>query len=142
MTRVTPAVRSYRLLLERLDALVSQAPIGNVDPFVEALFDVRADLGRLARRWSGLPAPRNLRARHTDMRTAIALESHGFALWANALSTRDPEVIDAETEHLHGFLRSAAYLQKRWAAALRGALRRANLTVPRWLQGMATVRVR
>jgi hypothetical protein len=142
LAKVAPAIRSYRLLGKRVEAAVSRPPISNVDPLVESLQGFANGFDRLAGRWSRIASPRVLEARHRDLGTAFALESQAFRLQADALSTRDPDLIVAQREHLGGLFRSAAYLQKRWAAALRGALRRARLPIRPWLRGMATMNVR
>jgi hypothetical protein len=135
---ITPAVRSYRLLLGRIESAVSQPPISNVDPLVEKFNGFARDFDSLAERWGRLTSARGLHARHRDMGNAFSLEAKAFAVEATAIATRDPDVIVGVSDHVEGLFRSAAYLQKRWAAALRGALRRARLPVPVWLRGMAT----
>jgi hypothetical protein len=135
---ITPAIRSYRQLLNRVESALAQPPTSNVEPLVEKFNGFADDLNALAEDWNRFGSPRRLHARHWDMGNAFSLEAKAFAVEAAAIATRNPEVIVGARDHVEGLFRSAAYFQKRWAAALRGALRRADLPVPVWLRGMAT----
>lgn len=139
MAQIEPKIRTYRLVAERADALFSVEPVGDVVPSVEGFRTLAADLEALAQRWGRLVVPRGLSSRHRGMRRVFLLESRAFAVWAEAWSLRGPTAITAADAQLHGLFETAAYLQRRWATALRGALLRAQLAVPTWLDGMASV---
>jgi hypothetical protein len=138
MTGATAAIGSYRILLRRLEALLTEEPHVNVDPLVEKLYSLADRFEDLDARWQGIDAPRGLQVRHRGMGRVFTLFADGYRIHAAALFTRHPDEILASRPKVAARLRSAAYLQWRWAAALRGALTRANLRVPGWLHGMAT----
>lgn len=140
MTKIVPRIRSYHRLLKDVDKLFRK-PIAHSEPFVEGLIRLADGSDQLRERWSRIAPPRNLSARHRDMSAVFKLESRAFRTLAQARPTEDPELMGVESDHVDGLLRSAAYLQKRWAAALRGALRRARLPVPPWLRRMAVLQV-
>jgi hypothetical protein len=71
------------------------------------------------------------------MSRVFELFAEAIRIQAAALFTRHPEEVLAAQGRIEPFFRSAAYLQQRWARALRGALIRADMNVPPWLQGMA-----
>ena len=135
---VTPRIEGYRHVLKRLDSILSETPIVNVDRKVAKLNDVADQFDRLAVRWSRIGAPVGLKVRHRGIGRAFELQAEGWRIYAAALFTRHLEEIQAATERLGARLRSAAYLQKRWATALQGALIRAGTPLPKWLHAMAT----
>jgi hypothetical protein len=110
----------------------------NVDPKVEKLYQVADRFDAIAARWEALHAPTGLKLRHRGMGRALELQAQGWRIYAAGLFTRHDEELHAALVKLGAILRSAAYLQKRWAAALRGALIRAEFHVPKWLQQMAS----
>jgi hypothetical protein len=138
LTSISAPIASAFALHKRLDAILTQRPIVNVDPKVEKLYKVADDFDKLAVRWRPVPAPRGLRARHRGMGRTFELQAEGWRIYAAGLFTRHDEDLHAAIARLGARLRSAAYLQKRWAAALRGALIRAELRVPKWLREMAS----
>jgi hypothetical protein len=138
LTRIEVQVGAYRAILRSLDKVLREPPVTNVDPMVDELNAIAERLDRVGARWAGIRAPQNLVARHRDMRRALGLQAQAWRLYAAALFTRHRDEIEAASERVDALIRSAAYLQKRWAAALQGALIRAELRVPRWLRGMAT----
>jgi hypothetical protein len=131
-------ITSYRALASRLDSILSEQPMVNVDPKVEKLYKIADRFEDLAARWHRIAATNGLRTRHTGMGRVFEIEARGWRIYAAALFTRHLDELHAATTQLGSMLRSAAYLQRRWAAALRGALIRADLSVPRWLHRMAT----
>lgn len=131
-------IASYRTLLRRLDSVLSERPMVNVDPKVEKLYQVANRFDAIAARWEALQAPTGLKLRHRGMGRALQLQAQGWRIYAAGLFTRHDEALHAALVKLGAMLRSAAYLQKRWAAALRGALIRAELRVPNWLDQMAS----
>jgi len=110
----------------------------NVDPKVEKLYQLADRFDAIAARWEGLQAPTGLKLRHRGMGRALQLQAQGWRIYAAGLFTRHDEALHAALVKLGAMLRSAAYLQKRWAAALRGAFIRAQLRVPNWLDQMAS----
>src|SRR5262245_13990649 len=140
VTRIEPQIGSYRAILTSLDNVLNERPVTNVDATVEELNMVAGRFERLVARWLPVRAPAGLILRHRGMGRSFGLQAHAWRLYASALFTRHQDEIDAASVRVGGLLRSAAYLQKRWAAALQGALIRAGLSVPRWLHGMATAR--
>jgi hypothetical protein len=129
---------SYRSLLRRLDSVLSEKPMVNVDPKVEKLYTVADRFDGIAARWEALQAPTGLKLRHRGMGRALELQAQGWRIYAAGLFTRRDQDLHAALVKLGAMLRSAAYLQKRWAAALRGALIRAESDVPNWLDQMAS----
>jgi hypothetical protein len=134
---VVPQIAVYRSVLRRLEKLLSERPVTNVDPLVEKLYGLTDQFDRLAGRWASIAAPRGLRVRHAGMGRVFELFGEAFRINAAAIFTRHPDEILAAGPKVEARLRSAAYLQKRWAAALQGALIRAHLAVPKWLHAMA-----
>jgi hypothetical protein len=136
---IDPEISSYRLLLERLEKIVAEKPQVNVDPKVEKLKVVSDGFEDIAARWYSITAaPQGLKLRHRDMGRVFQLNARGWRIYADALYTRHEDEIRAALVRLGDIVRSAAYLQYRWAAALQGALVRAGMRVPKWLHGMAT----
>jgi hypothetical protein len=135
---IRPEIRSYKADALRLSRLLTSEPVTNVDPLVDDLGHVAVRFDGLRRTWVSITAPRGLRLRHVGMARVFDLFADATRIYAAAVSTRHLEEIQAAGPKLSARLRSAAYLQKRWAAALRGALIRANIAVPRWLLQMAT----
>ena len=135
---VSPRIADYTAVVKRLDAILSERPMVDVDPEVEKLYAVASRFDDLAARWRPIASPRGLTARHSGMGRVLELQAQGWRTYADALFTRHPEERNAAIAKLGPMLRSAAYLQRRWAAALQGALIRAGLTVPRWLHRMAS----
>jgi hypothetical protein len=131
-------ITSYRALASRLDSILSEQPMVNVDPKVEKLYKIADRFEDLAARWHRIAATNGLRTRHSGMGRVFEIEARGWRIYAAALFTRHLDELHAATTQLGSMLRSAAYLQRRWAAALQGALFRADLSVPRWLHRMAT----
>ena len=140
MTRIVPQIDSYRTIAKTFGKLLDEPPVTNVDPLVEKLNRIADRFDRLKARWLAIKAPKGLGMRHRGMGRAFALVADAIRIHAAALFTRHPEEISAAAPKVNARLRSAAYLQKRWAAALQGALVRAHLKVPTWLHGMATQR--
>jgi len=138
-SKIDGEIRSYQGLLKQFDRLFSDAPQVNVDPLVEELYRLADRFEDLTRRWSDIPATHGLRVRHRGMERAFELFAEAIRIHAAAVFTRHPEEIVAALARIEPRLRSAAYLQKRWAAALRGALIRADVRIPKWLDGMATL---
>jgi hypothetical protein len=138
-TRVGPEIQSYRSILMRFAKLLAAKPISNVDPLVAKLYGVADRFGALKGRWQSIRAPKGLRLRHDGMGRAFDLYERSIRIYAAALFTRHLDEIRAASIRLHDYLRSVAYLQKRWSAALRGALVRAEMKVPRWLDQMAKI---
>ena len=132
-------IRAYRGLLRRLDALGVEEGHENIDPVVEGYYQVADRFEDLNARWQALPAPRGLRVRHRGMGRVFELYADAERIHAAALFTRHADDLLAARPKVEARLRSAAYLQKRWAAALQGALIRSGLAVPKWLHGMATL---
>jgi hypothetical protein len=128
----------YRSLLRRLEKAFEEQPQVNVDPFVETLDRIADRLDDLEGQWERVAAPRGLKVRHRGMGRTYVLLADAYRIYAAAVFTRHPEEIQAVAPQVKSRFSSAAYLQKRWAAALRGALLRAGLHVPSWLRGMAT----
>jgi len=133
LVKIGPEIRSYRSIAERIDDLFAQPPMANVDPFVEKLYRVADRLVRLAGRWNAIGAPKGLRVRHRGMGRVFELQAEASRITAAAFFTRHPDEIAAAAERIAPLFNSAAYLQKRWAAALLGALVRAQMKVPKWL---------
>jgi hypothetical protein len=123
-----------------LEALLTAQPQVNVDPLVEKLTGVADRFEDLDARWQTIDAPRGLRARHRGLGRAFVLIAQADRIYAAALYTRHPDEIAAASPKVRARFRSAAYFQYRWAAALQGALRRADLDVPGWLHGMAALK--
>ena len=138
MVEIRGDIRVYRGLLRRLDALLSERPRVNVDPLVEKLNRLADGFEDLEARWQTIAAPRRLGVRHRGMGRVFVLFAEAYRIHAAALFTRSPDEILSSAPRVHARLRSAAYLQKRWAAALQGALIRAGTKAPAWLHGMAT----
>jgi hypothetical protein len=128
---------AYRHLLKRFDALAAREGEVNVDPVVDAYRALADSFDVLDAGWARVHAPKGLRTRHRGMGRVFALFASAIRIHADALFTRHPEEIAAARPKVEARLRSAAYLQYRWAAALRGALVRAALRVPVWLAQMA-----
>lgn len=137
MTRIGPEIQSYRSIQVRLTKLFAAMPISNVDPLVEKLHGIADRFGALTGRWQSIRAPKGLRLRHDGMGRAFDLYEQSIRIYAAALFTRHLDEIRAASIRLHDYLLSVAYLQKRWSAALRGALVRAEIRVPKWLDQMA-----
>jgi hypothetical protein len=137
VTRTEAQIGSYRAILTSLDRVLRERPVTNVDPTVEKLNAIAGRFDRLDARWVAARAPKGLLLRHRGMGRAFRLQAQAWRLYAAALFTRHQDEIDAASVRLDALLRSAAYLQKRWAAALQGALIRAELRVSKWLHGMA-----
>ena len=135
---INAPMASYRTLLRRLDSVLTERPMVNVDPKVEKLYEVADRFRGIAARWEALQAPTGLKLRHSGMGRALELQGQGWRIYAAGLFTRHDEELHVALVKLGAMLRSAAYLQKRWAAALRGALTRAELGVPNWLDQMAS----
>ena len=138
LARATVEINSYRALLRRLQALLTEVPPVNVDPLVEKLYRVADRFEDLDATWEAIDAPRGLRVRHRGMGRVFVLFAGAYRIDAAALFTRHPDEILAARPKVEGRLRSASYLQYRWAAALQGVLVRAGLRVPKWLHGMAS----
>jgi hypothetical protein len=137
VAKIEPKIRTYRSLSLRAGALLREQPVVNVDPFVERLRDISDRFDRLRARWSRVTAPHGLKVRHRGMGRAFALLSRALRIWADAVFTRQVDELAVALDRVKEITRSVAYLQRRWAAALRGALRRAQLSVPAWLRAMA-----
>lgn len=141
--KVAPAIQSYRSVAGRAEDVLSTQPSEDLEPLVDGLSDVSTRFDRLAIRWKALKAPPGLGLKHRGMGGAFRLQAQAFSLWADAWNqvrqTQDLEILVAVNEHAAGLLHSASYLQRRWAAALSGALIRAYLPVPRWLRQMTTL---
>ena len=135
---VTPRIVEYAAVVKRLDGILSETPMVNVDPKVDKLRAVASRFDQLAARWGPIQAPKGMKLRHRGMGRVFELHAQGWRTYADGLFTRHPEELHDAIVKLGAMLRSAAYLQKRWAAALQGALIRAGVTVPRWLRGMAS----
>jgi hypothetical protein len=133
---IAPEIQAYRKLHKRADRLFSEPPQANVDPWVYAVIALADRVDDLGWRWGQMKAP-GLRIRHRDMANAFALEARAFRVVALGFFTRHPEEIEAAQERAKPLLHRAAALQKRWAAALWGALVRAGIRIPAWLDGMA-----
>lgn len=136
MVEIRPEIGSYKAVALRLSKLLTSQLLTNVDPLVDDLGRVALRFDGLRRTWLSVTSPRGLRLRHLGMARVFELFADATRIYAAAVSTRHPEEIQAAGPKLSARLRSAAYLQKRWAAALRGALIRANLPVPDWLVQM------
>jgi hypothetical protein len=140
---VAPVIQSYRSVAGRAEEVLSTEPSEDLEPLVEGLSDVSVRFDRLAKRWQGIKAPPGLGLKHRGMGGAFHLQAQAFLLWANAWNQvaqgGDLETLVGVNEHAAGLLHHASYLQRRWAAALSGALVRAYLPVPRWLEQMAMV---
>ena len=138
LVKIDGQIRAYRGLLRRLDALLSERPRVNVDPLVEKLNRLTDGFEDLEGRWQTIAAPRRLGVRHRGMGRVFVLFAEAYRIHAAAVFTRNPDEILSAAPRVHARLRSAAYLQQRWAAALRGALIRAGTKAPAWLHGMST----
>jgi hypothetical protein len=138
VVKIDDHVRAYRGLLRRSEALLSEQPRVNVDPLVEKLNRLADSFEDLEAAWQTVEAPRRLGARHRGMGRVFVLFADAYRIHAAAVFTRKPDELAASGPKVHARLRSAAYLQKRWAAALHGALIRAGINAPKWLHGMAT----
>jgi hypothetical protein len=138
MVKIRPQIRSYKVAAVRLGELLASVPITNVDPLVENLDRVAVRFDALRRRWLAVAPPAGLGLRHSGMARVFELLADATRIYAAAVFTRHLEEMQAAAPKVTARLRSAAYLQRRWAAALRGALIRAKLPVPRWLAQMAT----
>jgi hypothetical protein len=141
LVKIRPQIHVYRGLATRFEALLLQESVINVDPVVEKLYRVAELFDRVGARCEAIKAPAGIRLRHRGMTTVFSLFADAIRIHADALFTRHPDELAASTPKVKARLRSAAYLQKRWAAALQGALVRARLTVPKWLHQMATLQV-
>ena len=141
MSKVVPQIRGYMAVAKRADDAFDLVPADDVSPLVEGLSDVAIRFDRLATKWSVIKAPPGLGLKHRGMGGAFRLQARAFAAWADGWrqfgDTNDVAVLTAANDHASGLLHSAAYLQKRWAAALSGALIRAYLPVPHWLEQMS-----
>ena len=111
----------------------------NIDPVVERYYLVAERFEDLDVKWAAINAPQVLRSRHRGMGRVFVLFADAERIHAAALMTRHVDEIRAAGPKVAARIRSAAYLQKRWAAALQGALMRADMRVPKWLHGMATL---
>jgi hypothetical protein len=138
LVQTTAQVTAYRKLLGSLEGLLTQEPQVNVDPVVEQLTRLADRFEDLDARWETIEAPRGLRVRHRGMGRVFVLFAESIHIHADAIYTRHRDEILAAGPKVQARLRSAAYLQKRWAAALQGALIRNDLAVPTWLHRMAT----
>lgn len=138
--RIDAQIDTYRRLLKRFERLYTAIPQVNVDPFVESLYRLADAFEDLDGRWGAIDAPAGLRARHRGMGRVYTLFGEAIRIHAAAVFTRHPDEILAARPKVEARFRSAAYLQYRWAAALQGALRRADLKVPGWLHGMAALK--
>ena len=137
LVRAEPRIDVYRGLLRRLERLLSEEPRVNVDPLVEKLRRLADRFEDSEVRWQAVNAPRGLRIRHRGMGRVFVLFADAIRIYADAVYTRHPDEIAAARPKVASRLASATYLQKRWARALRGALVRAQLRVPVWLNQMA-----
>jgi hypothetical protein len=137
MARIGPRIDSYRAVSVALGKLLRERPVVNVDPFVERLNGIADRFARLGSRWRAITPPKGLTVRHRGMGRAFELQAQAWRIYAAAVFTRHQDELEAAGPKVNARLRSAAYLQRRWAAALRGGLIRADLSVPRWLRGMA-----
>ena len=135
--RVQGQIGTYRKLLHRVEALVAEEEHVNVDPVVDQFNELSDKFEDLAARWQAVNAPHGLRLRHRGMGRVFVLFADAYRIHAAALFTRHTDEILAARPKVEAKLRSAAYLQQRWAAALQGALIRAKLRVPGWLHRMA-----
>lgn len=144
MSRIAPQIKTYKSIAKQADDVLSAEPSDDVQPFVDGLSEVSDRFDRLASRWNAIKAPPGLVVKHRGMGGAFRLQAQSFGVWAEAWEqygqTHDLTILSDANEHVAGFLHSAAYLQKRWAAALRGALTRASIPVPTWLEHMATTK--
>ncbi len=142
---VVTQIRAYRALGKRADAALTSEPTEDVGPFVEKLSAVAGAFDRLATRWNAIKAPPGFGLKHRGMGGAFRLQARAFAVWADAWcqygGNHDLALLTAAQERATGLIRSAAYLQKRWAVAFRGALMRAYAPVPAWLENMAMLKV-
>jgi hypothetical protein len=139
LTKVTLQVRDYQVLLEQLGGVLSKPPVVNVDPTVDELYMNAGQFDRLARRWRPIAAPRRLIVRHRQMHRAFEIQAEAWRIYAAALFTRHQDELEAASAKVKAMLRTASYFQQRWAAALQGAVIRADLRVPKWLHDMAKV---
>lgn len=137
VAKVAPQIGIYRALAGRAGDLLSEQPRINVDPFVEELRRISTGFDRLRIRWRKIAAPRGLKVRHRGMGKAFMLLARALRTWADAVFTRQVDEMARALDRVTEMTRSAAYLQRRWAAALRGALRRARLRVPVWVRELA-----
>lgn len=137
VVKVDGQVGVFESLLRRLEGLLTATPHVNVDPLVEKLDRLAGRFDELEARWGHVSAPQGLRLRHRGMGRVVALYAEAIRIYAAALFTRHPDEFHAALPKVEARLRSAAYLQHRWAAALRGALIRAALPVPKWLRRLA-----
>lgn len=135
---VSPRIAEYTAVVKRLDSILTERPMVDVDPKVEQIYRVASRFDELSVRWPSIAAPQGLKTRHSGMSRVFEIQARGWRIYADALFTRHPEELSSAIAKLGPMLRSAAYLQRRWAAALQGALIRAGLAVPRWLQHMAS----
>lgn len=140
LSRVNARITVYRQVLVRVEQAVAEESQVNVDPVVEKFYALADDFEDLDVSWETIGAPRGLRVRHRAMGRAFVLFADAYRIHAAALFTRHPDEILAARPKVEARIRSAAYLQYRWAAALQGALRRADLKVPGWLHGMAALK--
>ncbi len=137
MTRIDPKIRSYRSVLQTLARILMGETGANVDPDVERLERLADRVWAIGSRWDRVCAPNGLRARHRGMGNVFRLEEEAVRMVAAALFTRHPEELVQAAHRSKALFRSAAYLQKRWAAAVRGALVRGEMRVPIWVEQMA-----
>ena len=138
VVQVKERVGTYQRLLRRAEALVAEEAHVNIDPVVEQLNTLADQFESLAATWKVTKAPSGLKVRHRGMGRVFILFADGYRIHAAALFTRQPDAILVARPKVEARLRSAAYLQQRWAAALQGALIRAGIPVPVWLAGMST----
>jgi hypothetical protein len=142
MRKVTRVIHTYRSVAKRGGKLLSQQPADDVGLLVDGLTRISSDFEGLNSRWNALKAPPGLGLKHRGVGGAFRLQAEAFALLAEAWeefgTTQDGSALAAGTQHAGGLFHSAAYLQKRWAIALTGALIRAGIPAPAWLTGMAT----
>ena len=141
--KVTPVIQAYRSVAKRAGNLLSEQPTEDVGPLVDGLARISSDFERLNARWNTIKAPPGLGLKHRGMGGAFPLQSRYFAAvaeaWQQFQQSGDVVLLHDAIDKAGGLLHSAAHLQKRWAAALSGALIRAYVPVPRWLEQMATI---
>jgi hypothetical protein len=144
MAKVVPQIKSYMALARRASEVFDQDP-EEIGSFVAGLSTISVRFDRLALRWSAIKAPPGLGLRHRGMGGAFRLQARFFSATADAWTefdqSQDANALQARLDEERGLLRSAAYLQRRWARAFEGALIRAAIPVPRWLDRMATLQL-
>lgn len=141
MAKVGVQIKVYIALGKRATDVLSQEPSEDVGPLVEGLSDISARFDRLAARWNTIKAPPGLGLRHRGMGGVFHLYARFFTAfadgWRQFAESGDRSVFTEIMARTDGMARSATYLQKRWAVALSGALIRASLPVPHWLDQMS-----